>query len=129
MQSAVMGELRQHFRPEFLNRIDEIIVFQPLSSDELRAIVRLQLEQVERMARSQDIELTFDESVIDHFASEGYRPEYGARELKRQIQQAVENELAKEMLKGDVKEGAKVVCRYDTASRRMAFANKEVGNG
>ncbi|WP_322058074.1 ATP-dependent Clp protease ATP-binding subunit [Paraburkholderia sp. J63] len=124
MQSAVLGELRQHFRPEFLNRIDDIIVFKPLTDDELRAIVRLQLEQVQRMARSQDIELTFDESVVDFLAAEGYRPEYGARELKRQIQQTLENELAKEMLKGEVKEGAKVVCRYDSAQRRMEFATQ-----
>ena len=124
MQSAVLGELRQHFRPEFLNRIDDIIVFQPLTDDELRAIVRLQLEQVQRMARSQDIELSFDESVVDFLAAEGYRPEYGARELKRQIQQTLENELAKEMLKGEVKEGAKVVCKYDAAQRRMEFATQ-----
>ncbi|MEX3824578.1 AAA family ATPase, partial [Paraburkholderia sp. BR14262] len=122
MQGAVMGELRQHFRPEFLNRIDEIIMFQPLTSDELRSIVRLQLEQVRRMAHSQDIDLTFDDSVIDYLAAEGYRPEFGARELKRKMQQAVENELAKEMLKGGVKEGAKVICRYDAAGKRMAFA-------
>ncbi|QGZ63229.1 ATP-dependent Clp protease ATP-binding subunit [Paraburkholderia acidisoli] len=128
MQNAVMGELRQHFRPEFLNRIDEIIVFQGLNSEELRAIVRLQLEQVQRMARSQDIDLTFDDSVVDHLAAEGYRPEFGARELKRQIQQTVENELAKEMLKGEVKEGAKVVCRFDTADRRMTFAVQDAGN-
>ncbi|HKT97652.1 MAG TPA: ATP-dependent Clp protease ATP-binding subunit [Paraburkholderia sp.] len=124
MQSAVLGELRQHFRPEFLNRIDDIIVFKPLTDDELRAIVRLQLEQVQRMARSQDIDLSFDESVVDFLAAEGYRPEYGARELKRQIQQTLENELAKEMLKGEVKEGAKVVCKYDAAQRRMEFATQ-----
>ncbi|WP_027815245.1 ATP-dependent Clp protease ATP-binding subunit [Paraburkholderia bannensis] len=122
MQGAVMGELRQHFRPEFLNRIDDIIIFKPLTDDELRSIVRLQLEQVRRMARSQDIDLTFDESVVDYLAADGYRPEYGARELKRQIQQSVENELAKEMLKGEVKEGAKVVCRYDATQKQLSFA-------
>jgi ATP-dependent Clp protease ATP-binding subunit ClpC len=122
MQNAVLAELRQHFRPEFLNRIDEIIVFQPLTDDELRSIVRLQLEQVQRMAHSQDIELSFDDSIVDHLAAEGYRPEYGARELRRQIQQVIENELAREMLKGDVKEGEKVVCRYDAAERRAVFA-------
>ncbi|MFD1558388.1 ATP-dependent Clp protease ATP-binding subunit [Paraburkholderia silviterrae] len=127
MQSAVLAELRQHFRPEFLNRIDDIIVFQPLTDDELRAIVRLQLEQVQRMAHSQDIELTFDESVVDFLSAEGYRPEYGARELKRQIQQTLENELAKEMLKGAVKEGAKVVCRYDAAARTMVFEAAAAG--
>jgi ATP-dependent Clp protease ATP-binding subunit ClpC len=120
-QDAVLGELRQHFRPEFLNRIDEIIVFQPLTDDELRSIVRLLLAQVQRMAHSQDIDLTFDESVVDHLAAVGYRPEFGARELRRQIEQKVENALAKAMLKGDVKEGAKIVCRYDASQRHMEF--------
>ncbi len=120
-QNAVLGELRKHFRPEFLNRIDDIIVFQPLSDPEMRSIVTLQLEVVERMAHSQGIELSFDESVIDFLAAEGYRPEYGARELRRQIQQSIENELAKEMLKGDVKEGARIVCRYDSTARQVRF--------
>ncbi|WP_233869452.1 ATP-dependent Clp protease ATP-binding subunit [Paraburkholderia adhaesiva] len=124
-QNAVLTELRQHFRPEFLNRIDEIIVFQPLTDDELRSIVHLLLRQVERMAHSQDIELKFNDSVVDHLAAIGYRPEFGARELRRQIQQMVENELAKAMLKGDVKEGAKIVCRYDASQGRMEF----VGSG
>ncbi|WP_322042030.1 ATP-dependent Clp protease ATP-binding subunit [Paraburkholderia sp. J67] len=127
MQGAVLAELRQHFRPEFLNRIDDIIIFKPLTDDELRAIVRLQLEQVQRMARSQDIDLTFDDSVVDFLAADGYRPEYGARELKRQIQQSVENELAKEMLKGEVKEGATVVCRYDATQRQVTFATQSQG--
>ncbi|RQH02790.1 ATP-dependent Clp protease ATP-binding subunit [Paraburkholderia dinghuensis] len=124
-QNAVLTELRQHFRPEFLNRIDEIIVFQPLTDGEMRSIVHLLLNQVQRMAHSQDIELTFDDSVVDHLAAVGYRPEFGARELRRQIQQMVENELAKAMLKGDVKEGAKIVCRFDASQQRLEF----VGSG
>lgn len=80
------------------------------------------------MARSQDIEITFDEAVVDHLAADGYRPEFGARELHRQIQQTIENELAKEMLKGEVKEGDRIVCSYDAATRKLAFTPKAAGS-
>jgi ATP-dependent Clp protease ATP-binding subunit ClpC len=122
VESGVMNVLRQHFRPEFLNRIDDIIIFKSLGRDETRHIVRLQLEHVSRLASSQDIELTFDDSIVDHLATEGYRPEFGARELRRQIQQQIENQLAKAMLNGDVKEGMQVVCRYDADRRLVTFA-------
>ncbi|MDR5740260.1 MULTISPECIES: ATP-dependent Clp protease ATP-binding subunit [unclassified Caballeronia] len=121
LQSGVMSVLRQHFRPEFLNRIDDIILFKSLGRDEIGHIVRLQLEQVKRMAHSQDIALEFDESVIGHLAEAGYRPEFGARELRRQIRQLIENELAKELLKGDIVDGARVLCRYDADTRRIVF--------
>ncbi|SAK92332.1 ATPase [Caballeronia calidae] len=121
LQSGVMSVLRQHFRPEFLNRIDDIILFRSLGRDEVRHIVRLLLDQVQRMAHSQDVSLEFDESVVDHLAEVGYRPEFGARELRRQIRQLIENPLAKEMLRGDVAEGANVRCRYDANDKRLAF--------
>jgi ATP-dependent Clp protease ATP-binding subunit ClpC len=121
MQSGVMNVLRQHFRPEFLNRIDDIILFRSLGREEIGSIVRLLLEQVTRMAHSQDIALSFEPSIVEHLAEVGYRPEFGARELRRQIRQLIENELAKEMLKGDVVEGATVTCRYDAQARRVSF--------
>ncbi|CAD6527852.1 AAA family ATPase [Paraburkholderia sabiae] len=121
LQGSVMNVLRQHFRPEFLNRIDDIILFKSLGRDETRHIVRLQLEHVSRLASSQDIVLAFDDSIVDHLATEGYRPEFGARELRRQIQQQIENQLAKAMLNGDVKEGMHVVCRYDADQRHVTF--------
>jgi ATP-dependent Clp protease ATP-binding subunit ClpC len=121
VQSGVMNVLRQHFRPEFLNRIDDIILFKSLTRDETRHVVRLQLEQVKRLARSQDIDLEFDDSVVDFLATEGYRPEFGARELRRQIRQLIENELAKEMLKGDIGEGSHILCTYDTDEQHVKF--------
>ncbi|MEI6001501.1 ATP-dependent Clp protease ATP-binding subunit [Paraburkholderia bengalensis] len=121
VQGGVMNVLRQHFRPEFLNRIDDIILFKSLGRDETRHIVRLQLEHVSRLASSQDIELAFDDSVVDHLATEGYRPEFGARELRRQIQQQIENQLARVMLSGEVQEGMRVLCRYDAATRQVVF--------
>jgi ATP-dependent Clp protease ATP-binding subunit ClpC len=121
VKDAVWEEVKLHFRPEFLNRIDDIILFKALGRDETRHIVRLQLEQVQRVAHSQDIGLRFDDSIVDHLATVGYRPEFGARELRRQIRQLIENGLAKEMLKGDIREGSDVVCRFDAQARHVVF--------
>jgi ATP-dependent Clp protease ATP-binding subunit ClpC len=98
-----------------------------LGRDEIRAIVTLLLEQVKRMAHAQDIALTFDESNVDHLADVGFCPEFGARELRRQIRQSIENELAKEMLKGDIREGAQLTCRYDGEARCVVFDVKPAG--
>ncbi|MGR3908969.1 ATP-dependent Clp protease ATP-binding subunit [Burkholderia sp. SR8] len=121
VESGVMNVLRQHFRPEFLNRIDDIILFKALGREETARIVRLQLDAVRRLAGSQDVDLVFDESVVEYLAREGYRPEFGARELRRQIRQSIENELAKAMLDGKVAEGMRVLCRFDPVERRVQF--------
>ena len=127
-QGGVMNVLRQYFRPEFINRIDDIILFRSLGRDETRHIVRLQLDGVARLARSQDIDLVFDDSIVDHLATEGYRPEFGARELRRQIQQQVENQLAKAMLAGSVSEGMRVVCKYDPEKKESTFERADDGS-
>jgi ATP-dependent Clp protease ATP-binding subunit ClpC len=113
LKEKLMEILRRHFRPEFLNRIDEIIVFHALTKEQIKDIVKLQLERVKRMARGQGIELEFDESLVEHLAEVGYRPEFGARELRRKIQTEVENPLAEEMLSGRLTRGDKVLVRYD----------------
>lgn len=105
--------LRDFFRPEFLNRIDEIIVFEALDEGQIEQIVKLQLERIKRTARGQGVELNFDDSVVKHLAKIGYLPEYGARELRRQIKSEIENRLAKEILKGEIGEGSVVVVSYD----------------
>lgn len=112
MKNDVMQELRNHFRPEFLNRLDEIIVFEPLNKEQIKDIVKLQLERVKRTARAQHIELDFDDSVIEHLAEIGYQPEFGARELKRRIKTEVENKLAAEILRGHFSEGSQVEVAY-----------------
>ncbi len=104
-KAEVMDVLRGHFRPEFLNRIDEIIVFHALGKEEIRHIVGLQLDRVARSAASQGVTLTFDQTLIDHFAEEGYKPEFGARELKRLIRSELETALAREMLGGGIGKG------------------------
>lgn len=113
LKDDLMEVLRRYFRPEFLNRIDEVIIFEALDKEQIEQIVALQLEKVKRMARGQGIEITFDKSVVKHLAGIGYLPEYGARELRRQIKNEIENHLAKEILKGAISEGSVVAVAYD----------------
>lgn len=116
LKKQLMEIIRVHFRPEFLNRIDEIIVFEALTQDQIKLIAELQLERVKKTAEGQNIHLEFDESLINHLAKEGFVPEFGARELRRIIQSEVETVLAKEMLSGRVKEGDKVFISYSDKS-------------
>jgi ATP-dependent Clp protease ATP-binding subunit ClpC len=113
LKQELMSVLRAQFKPEFLNRIDEIIVFRPLTKEQIKLIVKLQLERVKRTARGQGVELLFSDAVLDYLAEVGYQPEYGARELKRQIQSVIETSLAKELLAGRIKEGDKVLVDFD----------------
>jgi ATP-dependent Clp protease ATP-binding subunit ClpC len=121
LKRELMDVLRSHFRPEFINRIDEIIVFHALDRQEIRAIVELQLERVRRTAHGQGVELVVDESLVDHLAAEGFRPEFGARELRRLIRSELETELARAILSGEVQEGDKVTARWDAAQRLLVL--------
>ena len=124
-KSEVMDVLRGHFRPEFINRIDEIIVFHALGKEEIRHIVGLQLDRVTRNAASQGVTLTFDQTLIDHFAEEGYKPEFGARELKRLIRSELETALAREMLGGGIGKGDHASARWDDKAERVVFERQE----
>ncbi|MGB7215991.1 MAG: ATP-dependent chaperone ClpB [Gammaproteobacteria bacterium] len=101
MKEAVMDVVRQHFRPEFINRIDDVVVFHPLESEHIRKIVDIQLEYLRRRLGERDIALELDEAAIDRLAEAGFDPVYGARPLKRAIQQQIENPLAERILRGD----------------------------
>ncbi len=100
--------LKRSLRPEFLNRIDDIIMFRPLTKEDIHAIVGLQLNQLKAKLAKQDIELEVSEAAIDWLAEEGYHPEFGARPLKRVIQRYVLNELAREMLQDKIKPHSRV---------------------
>ncbi len=104
-ERIVMTELRRHFRPEFLNRVDDIIVFRPLGTEQLRVIVGLQLERVRDMLAERGITVRFTEDAIDFIAHEGYDPAFGARPLKRAIQRLVQNPLAVRLLEGEFSAG------------------------
>ncbi len=124
-KAEVMDVLRGHFRPEFLNRIDELIVFHALGREEIRHIVGLQLDRVARNAASQGVTLTFDGTLVDHFAEEGYKPEFGARELKRLIRSELETALAREMLGGGIGKGDHAHARWEDKAERVAFDRKQ----
>ena len=98
----VMEQLKKSVRPEFLNRIDDIILFTPLMENEIEEIVRLQLKQLERMLSKNNIKIGFTEEVVQELAKEGFDPQFGARPLKRVIQKDIVNELSKKILGGEV---------------------------
>jgi ATP-dependent Clp protease ATP-binding subunit ClpB len=101
-KSGVMNLLKQTIRPEFLNRVDEIIMFQPLSRKEVRKIIEIQLHSLERLVGESGIELSFTPYAIDFLAEHGYDPQFGARPLKRLIQKEIINQLSKRILGGDI---------------------------
>jgi ATP-dependent Clp protease ATP-binding subunit ClpA len=115
----VRTSLRDHFRPEFLNRIDEVIVFQPLGEDQLKEIVGLLLAAVERRLDESGIGLEVTDGARALVAREGYDPQFGARPLRRAIQRLIENPLAKQLLAGDFAAGDTV--RIDERDGSLVF--------
>jgi ATP-dependent Clp protease ATP-binding subunit ClpB len=111
VRATVLAELREHFRPEFLNRVDDIIVFSRLSREELRDIVEIQLQQLRDRLAQRTITLDIDGAALDLLAAEGYDPTYGARPLKRVIQRRVQDPLAMAILEGRLRDGEHVVVR------------------
>ena len=104
----VMREMRGHFRPEFLNRVDDIVLFKPLRLEEIRRIVRLQLALIQRRLDERNITLRLDEEAEELIAREAYDPVYGARPLRRFLQRVLETRLARELVKGEIMDGAAV---------------------
>ena len=121
LKNEVMDVLRHHFRPEFINRIDEIIIFHALDRAQIRDIVRLQLERLRRTAHGQRVTLELDDALVDHFAEAGYRPEFGARELRRLIRSELETRLARAMLAGEVKDGDTMRVGWDAAAGKVVL--------
>ncbi|MET8578220.1 ATP-dependent Clp protease ATP-binding subunit [Streptomyces sp. NPDC005012] len=107
-RERVLRPLRQHFRPEFLNRIDEIVVFRRLTDVQLRQITDLMLERTRRRLHAQDITVRFTDEAVDWLARHGHQPEYGARPLRRTIQREVDNELSRMLLDGRLSAGGRV---------------------
>ncbi len=117
----VMNVVRSHFKPEFLNRVDDIIVFRPLGKEQLRRIVDLRLEDVRRLLAERKISIELTDKAKDLLFSEGYDVNYGARPLKRAIQRMVQDPLAMKILDGEVLHGDHVVVDADVKNRQMTF--------
>ncbi len=119
MRSRVMEAMRGNFRPEFLNRIDEIVIFHSLAKSELRRIVQLQVERLRERLAEQKLSLKLSEASLDFLAEVGYDPVYGARPLKRAIQRELETQIAKSILRADFSEGDTIF--VDVENERLSF--------
>jgi ATP-dependent Clp protease ATP-binding subunit ClpB len=120
IRETVMGVVAQRFRPEFINRVDDVVVFHPLAKAHMRGIAEIQLEGLQRRLKDQDLGISFTEAAIALLVDQGYDPVYGARPLKRAIQRSVENPLAQELLAGAFSAGDTIA--VDTAGDTFAFS-------
>jgi ATP-dependent Clp protease ATP-binding subunit ClpB len=124
----VMNQLHAHFRPEFLNRVDDIIVFRPLGKDQLVKIIELRLEDVRRLLADRKISLELTDAAKDLLLTQGYDPNFGARPLKRAIQKLIQDPLALKILDGEILHGDHIVVDADKKAGKMTFAvSKRVG--
>jgi ATP-dependent Clp protease ATP-binding subunit ClpC len=123
MKGRIMGELKKVFRPELLNRIDEVIVFHKLTKDEIKEIVALMMVRLQKQMAEQGVSLVLTESAKDLLVDQGYDPTMGARPLRRAIQRLIEDQLADELLKGGLTEGVTIV--VDREGDKMRLDRKE----
>jgi ATP-dependent Clp protease ATP-binding subunit ClpB len=115
-KDRVKGELKSHFKPEFLNRIDEIIIFRSLRRDDIEKIVDIQLDEIKKRLAKRSIAVTIDPSTRRYIVEHGFDPDFGARPIARLIQKTILDALADKMIRGQVKDGDKV---------KIAFAEKQ----
>jgi len=122
MRDEVLEALRQHFRPEFLNRVDEIVVFEALSREQLKSIVEIQLGRLRGRLAERKIELVLSDRALEHFATTGYDPVYGARPLKRLLQRELETTLGRRIISGEVRDRSRV--SIDFANGALQFSSE-----
>ena len=120
-KKLVLQELRQHFRPEFLNRVDDTVVFHPLLQEHMNGIIKIQLERLKKRLEERNISLQLEDKTIDYLAEVGYDPVYGARPLKRAIQKELETALARAILSGEIHDGQEVTANVSKA--KIFFEN------
>jgi len=121
MKTAVMEIVSTRFRPEFINRIDDICVFHPLAQEHIRAIAQIQLDQLQNRLSDRDIKLTYSDAALEKLSEAGFDPVYGARPLKRAIQQMIENPLAQALLAGEILSGQ--VIQVDLLGDKLSFVS------
>jgi ATP-dependent Clp protease ATP-binding subunit ClpB len=125
IRDRVMGELQQHFRPEFLNRVDDIVLFKPLTLAEIERIVDLQVEDLGRRLADRRLALELTEAARGLIARAGYDPVYGARPLRRYIQRVVETQIGRALLSGDILDGATITLDSDGEELVVTWRNEE----
>ncbi len=124
MKDAVMEIVGKHFRPEFINRIDDVVVFHPLSREQIRAITRIQIQYLRDRLQERDMDLELSDAALDKLGEAGFDPVYGARPLKRAIQQQLENPLAREILAGHYGEGDLI--KVDVRDGELVFSKSRL---
>ncbi len=122
-KSAVLEVLKRSVRPEFLNRIDEVIMFEPLTKDDIRGILQLQINAIASLLHEKGVELSFTGAALDYLCSKGYDISYGARPIKRLLQKELVNELATKIISGEIARDGNIV--IDAKDGRLVFSNKE----
>ena len=125
MRADVMIEVERYFRPEFLNRVDELIVFNPLDHDDLKRIVHLQLAEVQGRLSDKGVELSVDEPAIDFLIKQGFSEDYGARPLRRAIERFIEDPLAEELLRADLDQTRSIQVGLDEGGEKLSFGESE----
>jgi len=125
IKQAVMEQVSRHFRPEFINRIDDSVVFHPLTQEQIRAIAQIQLQSLMLRLQEKEIDFTISDAALDLLAELGFDPVYGARPLKREIQQAIENPLAMSLLAGEFEAGDQIMVDIDDL-RHFSFVKQQL---
>ncbi len=120
MKTQLLNEVKRHFKPEFLNRIDDIIVFKSLTKDHLYKIIQLEIEEVSRRLKDKNITIEITQEAIDFLIEKGFDPVFGARPLKRTIQRFLEDPLSEALIAGTFKDGCAISVRRD--NDKLAFA-------
>jgi ATP-dependent Clp protease ATP-binding subunit ClpA len=128
LSSIVMGELTKHFRPELINRFDEVVMFEPLSQENMMQIARLGIEGTKKMLKEQGIDLQVSEAALRQLAKEGYDPAYGARPLRRLIQRSIENPIAIYLIQRSAGKGDTILIDYDNSKDAFTFTKQEGQN-
>jgi ATP-dependent Clp protease ATP-binding subunit ClpB len=128
-REQAMAALRELFRPEFLNRVDDIVLFRPLGKDQIERIVELQMRHVMKLLAARQLTLKLTAAAKKLLFSEGYDPEYGARPMKRAIQRLIQDPLALKILDGEVRPGDEVVVDADSKGEQMKFTSEKAKAG
>ena len=138
IKGKVMEAAKKWFKPEFINRLDDLIVFRMLEKTDLNRIVDLEVSKVVARLKNKKIMVTLDEKAREFLMKEGFDPQYGARPMRRAVEKNIEDPLAEQLLRGDVKEGDKVLATYDEETKKLLFTTEplqdipevaEVSNG
>ena len=119
MKAKVMIEVSQHFRPEFINRVDDVVVFHPLAKEQIKTIADIQIDYLRQRLAERDISLQLSDAALSNLADAGFDPVYGARPLKRAIQRYIENPLAQQILKGEFGEGDIIEVDFKAGEMRL----------